>query len=50
MKAIPIGIAPKAKVLQDIPQRAVLTEENVAPDNSRFIYSLRKMQDSTLKG
>jgi predicted homoserine dehydrogenase-like protein len=50
MKAIPMGIAPKGKVLQDIPQGAILTEENVAPDTSRFIYSLRKMQDATLRG
>jgi predicted homoserine dehydrogenase-like protein len=49
IKAIPMGIAPKAKVLRDIPKGSVLTEENVAPDTTRFIYSLRKMQDATTK-
>jgi predicted homoserine dehydrogenase-like protein len=48
MKAIPMGIAPRAKVLRDIPRDEALTEENTAPDTSRFIYSLRKMQDASL--
>src|SRR5512145_1695541 len=47
-KAIPMGIAPRARVLRDIAMDEVLTEENVAPDTSRFIYSLRKMQDASL--
>ena len=50
LKAIPMGIAPRAKVLFDIHKGEILTEENTAPDTSRFIYSLRKMQDSSLDG
>jgi predicted homoserine dehydrogenase-like protein len=50
MKAIPMGIAPRAKVLRDIARGEILTEENTVPDTSRFIYSLRKMQDSSLVG
>lgn len=50
MKAIPMGIAPRAKVLREIPKGEILTEENTAPDTSRFIYSLRKLQDSSLDG
>jgi predicted homoserine dehydrogenase-like protein len=48
MKAIPMGIAPRARTLRDIAMDEVLTEENVAPDTSRFIYSLRKMQDASI--
>lgn len=50
LKAIPMGIAPRAKVLQDIPKGEILTEDNTAPDTSRFIYKLRQMQDFMLSG
>lgn len=48
MKAIPMGIAPDSTILKDIPQGSPLTEDAVAPDTSKFVYQLRKMQDEML--
>ncbi|MCX7842008.1 MAG: hypothetical protein N2489_02930 [Clostridia bacterium] len=45
-KGIPMGIAPNGKVIRDIKKGEMLTEDNFAPDNSTFVYKLRKMQDS----
>jgi predicted homoserine dehydrogenase-like protein len=46
--ALPMGIAPGARVLQDIPKGEVVTEDAVSPDTSRLVYQLRQMQDFTL--
>jgi predicted homoserine dehydrogenase-like protein len=44
-KAIPIGIAESGLALTDIAKGEILTEDNLLPDNSTFIYKLRKEQD-----
>lgn len=46
IKAIPLGIAPGGKVIKDIPKGEMLTEENFAPNSSKFVYKLRQMQDA----
>lgn len=47
-KAIPLGIAPKGKVIKDIAKGEMLTEENFAPDPHKFVYKLRQVQDAQL--
>jgi predicted homoserine dehydrogenase-like protein len=47
-KAIPLGIAPGGKVIQDIAKGEMLTEHNFAPDTSKFVYELRRVQDAQL--
>jgi len=47
-RAIPMGIAPGAKVLKDIAKDEILTEKNIAPDTSKMVYKLRQMQDAML--
>ncbi len=46
LKAIPIGIAEKGVVLKEIQKGELLTENNFIPDQSTFIYQLRKEQDA----
>lgn len=48
LKGIPMGLATGGKVLKDIRKSELLTEENFAPDTSRFVYKLRQMQDAML--
>lgn len=45
-KAIPLGLVPGAKVTRDVAKGAILTNENIAPDSSKFVYQLRMVQDS----
>jgi predicted homoserine dehydrogenase-like protein len=45
IKAVPMGLAPKAKVLREISKGEVIVEQDVALDTDRFIYQLRQMQD-----
>ncbi|MDI7277452.1 MAG: hypothetical protein QME94_15850, partial [Anaerolineae bacterium] len=45
LRAIPMGLAPGGKVLQDIRKGAILTEECFQPDSSRLVFKLRQMQD-----
>jgi predicted homoserine dehydrogenase-like protein len=47
-QAIPMGIAPGAKVLANIAKGEMLTEANCAPDTSKFVFKLRQMQDAML--
>lgn len=47
-QTVPLGLIPGAKVLRDIPKGAMLNEGNVAPDQQKFVYQLRKVQDSAL--
>lgn len=47
--AVPLGVAPGGTVTQDIDAGQIMTEHNFSPDNTTFIYGLRKMQDSLLK-
>ncbi|MFW6082499.1 MAG: NAD(P)H-dependent oxidoreductase [Chloroflexota bacterium] len=47
-QAIPLGLVPGGKVLQDISKGELLTERNFAPDDKKFVYMLRKMQDAHL--
>lgn len=47
-KAIPMGIAPGGKVLKDIRKGTMFTEYNFIPDQSSFVYKLRKKQDEML--
>jgi len=50
MNAIPLGIASGGKALKDIGCGEVMTEDNFAPDESTFVYRLRRMQDKLLVG
>ena len=47
-KGILMGLASGGKALKDIAKGGMLTEENFAPDTSRFAYKLRQMQDALL--
>lgn len=46
--AIPLGIAAGGTARQDIPKGTALTEANFRPDESTFIYHIRKEQDRLL--
>jgi predicted homoserine dehydrogenase-like protein len=48
-KVIPLGLATGGKVLKDIAKGDMLTETNFAPDSTKFVYELRKVQDAQLK-
>ena len=48
LKAVPMGIAPGARVLRDISKGELITRDTVSPDTSRLVYQLRQMQDFTL--
>ena len=47
-KAIPMGIAPGGKVIREIKKGEMFTEDNFAPDETKFVCKLRKMQDEML--
>jgi predicted homoserine dehydrogenase-like protein len=47
-QAIPLGIAPGGRVVEDIAKGETLSEENFAPDPDKFVYKLRRMQDAHL--
>ena len=49
MGAIPIGLAEKGKLLQNIKKGEVITREHLLPDDSSFIYHLRKIQDKLIE-
>ena len=46
MKALPMGLAPGARVLRPVPKGTPLTLDCVAPDTTRFVYQLRQQQDA----
>lgn len=48
MKGIPMGLATGGTVFRDIAKGHALTEDDFAPDASRFVYKLRQMQDALL--
>jgi predicted homoserine dehydrogenase-like protein len=48
-EAIPLGLAPGGKVIKDISKGDMLTEENFAPNSTKFVYELRKVQDAQLR-
>jgi predicted homoserine dehydrogenase-like protein len=50
LKGIPMGLATGAKVLRDIAQDEVVTEDSVALDTTRTAYRLRQFQDELLAG
>jgi predicted homoserine dehydrogenase-like protein len=45
-RAIPMGLAPNGRVLQDVGKGEMLTQDNLAPDTSKFVYKLRQLQDA----
>ncbi len=45
-KAVPLGIAPGGVAKKDIKAQEIMTESNFAPDDTTFVYRLRKMQDA----
>ena len=47
-RAIAMGIAPGGRVLKDVRKGEMLTEDNLAPDSSQFVYKLRQMQNAML--
>ena len=47
-KAVPLGLVPGGKVLQPVAKGELLTEDNFAPERSKFVYQLRCMQDEQL--
>ena len=48
-RGIPMGLATGGKVLKDIAKGEMLTQDNFAPDDHRFVYKLRQMQDAMLE-
>lgn len=49
-KAIPIGIGAGGKITRKVRKGELLTENNLVPDTSTFVYELRKKQDAWLGG
>lgn len=49
-RAVPIGIGSKAVALHDIPEGAIITEDDVLLNDKTFIYRLRRLQDSIYNG
>ncbi len=47
-KAIPLGVAAGGTVTRDIPKGQILSRPNFTPDDSTFIYKLRRQQDEML--
>jgi len=47
-KALPMGIAPGARITAPVRKGEMLTEDNAAPDSRSFVYKLRQMQDNML--
>jgi len=47
-KAVPLGIAPGGMVTCDIARGQILSQANFVPDDSTFIYKLRRQQDEML--
>ncbi len=45
LKAVPLGIAAGGKVTAPVDKGQILSESNFDPDNSTFIYKLRRLQD-----
>jgi len=45
---LPLGLAAKGKVVQDVRKGELLTYANVMPDTTRFVYRLRQVQDSMI--
>jgi predicted homoserine dehydrogenase-like protein len=48
LKAIPLGIAENGIAKTDIPKGSLITTQNLMPDQSTFIYKLRREQDKML--
>ena len=48
LKAIPIGIGEGGRVIKNIAKGEVFTEDNFLPNDSTFIYKLRKIQDALI--
>jgi len=49
-KGIPMGLATGGRVLKPIARGELFTEDNFAPDPTRFVYKLRQLQDETMAG
>lgn len=47
-KAVPLGIAPAGTVTRNVAKGQILSQANFAPDDSTFIYKLRRQQDEWL--
>jgi len=50
VRAVPIGIGSKAVAKRTIEEGSIITEDDVALNDSTFIYRLRRMQDALYKG
>lgn len=50
VNALPIGIGQEGKVLLPVKKGEVITRNHVEPNRNTFVYKLREMQDSLLKG
>lgn len=48
LNAIPLGIAPGGRAKSNIEKGRILSQANFAPDDSTFIYKMRKRQDEML--
>jgi len=48
LEATPLGIAAGGTVTDDIPKGQILSQANFTPDDSTFIYELRRRQDQML--
>ena len=47
-RCVPIGLATNGTVLAPVAEGGLLTGDNFCPDASRFVYTLRQMQDAML--
>lgn len=45
---MPMGLTPGARVVAPVAKGQMLTWQNVAPDQTKFVYKLRQMQDAML--
>ena len=48
LRIVPLGLVPGGRVTTEITKGELLTEDNFAPDPSKFVYKLRRMQDAQL--
>ena len=45
-RMVPLGIVPGSRVLRDVAKGSVLSTADVAPDGSKFVVALRRLQDA----
>jgi predicted homoserine dehydrogenase-like protein len=46
-RAVPLGLAPGARVTRAVAKGSLLTADNLTPDRTKFVYKLRELQDAS---